>query len=403
MITVAVRIALVVAIEQPGRGRRGIEHEREFAALRQQRGAIDRLAVAEPEHPRDDVDAGRFRDHVGRHGGEDQRPVAREHGEVERHADAEEEQPEQDAAERLDVDLELMPEARFRQHHAGEECAHRHRQAAQLHRQRCAEHDQERGRRHHLARLRIGEDAEHRIEQPAPGREQRRDRGERDADRKPACAGGGLLRTVGARNATSASSGTMARSSSSRVETSRWPCGVAVSPRSSRICMTMAVEESTKPMAARNATIGGKPASDADAGQQRAAGRDLRDAEPENIPPQAPQPRRLHLEPDHEQEHHDAELGDMQDRLRIGEQPQSERADGEAGGEIAEHGAEAGALEQRNRDHGRAQERDHVDQIGTLFRRRHRALRALQTAGILVYPKTLPQPAARIDSKGVTC
>ena len=114
--------------------------------------------------------------------------------EVERHADAEEEQAEQDAAERLDVDLELMPEARFRQHHAGEERAHRHRQAAHLHHERRAEHHQQRGRRHHLARLRVGEHAEHRIEQPAAGREQRRDGGERDADREPARAGGGLRR-----------------------------------------------------------------------------------------------------------------------------------------------------------------------------------------------------------------
>ena len=40
-------------------------------------------------------------------------------------------------------------------------------------------------------------------------------------------------------------------------------------------------------------------------------------AQAEDLAPQAPQPRRLHLEPDDEQEHHDAELGDMQDRLRI--------------------------------------------------------------------------------------
>ena len=53
--------------------------------------------------------------------------------------------------------------------------------------QRRAEHDQQRRRRHHLARLRVGEDAEHRVEQPAAGREQRGDRGERDADREPAC------------------------------------------------------------------------------------------------------------------------------------------------------------------------------------------------------------------------
>ena len=34
----------------------------------------------------------------------------------------------------------------------------------------------------------------------------------------------------------------------------RWPAGVAVSPRSLRICMTIAVDDSTKPMPATKAT-----------------------------------------------------------------------------------------------------------------------------------------------------
>ena len=60
----------------------------------------------------------------------------------------------------------------------------------------------------------------------------------------------------GARKAMIASSGTIARSSSSRIDMVRWPAGVAVSPRSFRICMTIAVEDSTKPMPATKATRG---------------------------------------------------------------------------------------------------------------------------------------------------
>ena len=58
----------------------------------------------------------------------------------------------------------------------------------------------------------------------------------------------------GASAATMASSGTIARSSSSRIETACCPCGVEVSPRSFSICITTAVEESTKPMPATKAT-----------------------------------------------------------------------------------------------------------------------------------------------------
>ena len=92
MTTMAVRIAVLVASNRPTLSRRGIEHEGEFAALLQQHGAVERLAVTEPEQPRDDVDARRLGEHEGRHDGEDQRPVARDHAEIERHADAEEEQ-----------------------------------------------------------------------------------------------------------------------------------------------------------------------------------------------------------------------------------------------------------------------------------------------------------------------
>ena len=58
-----------------------------------------------------------------------------------------------------------------------------------------------------------------------------------------------------------ASKGTMARSSSSRMDTARWPGPPAISPRSSNICMMTAVEDRTKPMAPTKATEGEKPAS----------------------------------------------------------------------------------------------------------------------------------------------
>ena len=70
-----------------------------------------------------------------------------------------------------------------------------------------------------------------------------------------------------------------------------------------------------------------------------------------------------HLEPDHEEEHHDAELGGVQDRLRLGEQCQPERADDEAGREVAEHGAEADAAEQGHGHDGGAKQRDDFGEV----------------------------------------
>ena len=58
------------------------------------------------------------------------------------------------------------------------------------------------------------------------------------------------------------------------------------------------------------------------AGQHRARDDHLERAEPEDLLPQAPEPLRLHLEPDDEEEHHDAELGGVEDGLGVADQPE---------------------------------------------------------------------------------
>ena len=76
------------------------------------------------------------------------------------------------------------------------------------------------------------------------------------------CHTGRVLSTwAGAISATTTSNGTMARSSSSRIDTTRWPLGDTVSPRSSSSSITVAVDVSTKPIAATKATGHASPAS----------------------------------------------------------------------------------------------------------------------------------------------
>ncbi|MNL45449.1 hypothetical protein D3C87_1680970 [compost metagenome] len=53
----------------------------------------------------------------------------------------------------------------------------------------------------------------------------------------------------------------MARSSSNRMETIRWPCALVLSSRSPRICITMAVDDNTKPIAAMKAAGPDRPAN----------------------------------------------------------------------------------------------------------------------------------------------
>ena len=127
--------------------------------------------------------------------------------------------------------------------------------------------------------------------------------------------------------------------------------------------MTIAVEVSTKPAPATKDTATGKPPSDADTGEKQRADADLHRAEPEDLAPQAPQPRWLHFEADDEQEHHDAEFGDVKDGLGLGEDAQAERADDQAGGEIAEDGAEPHAPEDRHGDDAGGQQRHYLNQF----------------------------------------
>ena len=69
----------------------------------------------------------------------------------------------------------------------------------------------------------------------------------------------------------------------------------------------------------------------------------LREAEAENVVAQRPQPRRFQFQPDDEQEKDDAEFGNAQDLLALRDHA-PERADRQAGGEIAENGAESDAF-----------------------------------------------------------
>ncbi|MNN18802.1 hypothetical protein D3C81_1320210 [compost metagenome] len=66
----------------------------------------------------------------------------------------------------------------------------------------------------------------------------------------------GAPASTGAIHATSASNGTISRSSNSRMETIFCPDGKATSPRSASNCITTAVDVSTKPAAAMKATCG---------------------------------------------------------------------------------------------------------------------------------------------------
>jgi hypothetical protein len=107
------------------------------------------------------------RDQRRRHADHEQRPLG-DGAQVEQHADGNEEQAEQDRAERLDVDLELVPVRRVGQHHARDEGAERGRQVQRFHHCGAGEHGEETCDHEQLALADPADDAEQGIDEEAP-------------------------------------------------------------------------------------------------------------------------------------------------------------------------------------------------------------------------------------------
>ena len=127
------------------------QHEGELAGAGEHRPGAQRIGAGAGRAKQQEHDPGL--EHGQDDGGaEDQRGIVAHDVHVDGHADAHEEQRQQEAAERLDIGFELVPVVGFGEQDAGQEGAERHRHAGGLHDQRGAEHDQEGGRGHDLAR-----------------------------------------------------------------------------------------------------------------------------------------------------------------------------------------------------------------------------------------------------------
>jgi hypothetical protein len=75
---------------------------------------------------------------------------------------------------------------------------------------------------------------------------------------------------------------------------------------------------------------------------------------------EAPQPVRVKLETDQEEQEHDPEIGDVKHFLGGPDQPQSVRPHHRARNQIAEHSSQAEAAKQGDEQHRRAQHHHHV-------------------------------------------
>ena len=99
----------------------------------------------------------------------------------------------------------------------------------------------------------------------------------------------------------------------------------------------------------------GLPEQARDAGERGRGHRHLGEPGAEHGVAQHPEPRRLQLEADRKQQHHDAELGEMQDAFDVGDDTQTPGTDDRARRQVTEHGTELEAAKERHRNHGRGE------------------------------------------------
>ena len=233
-----------------------------------------------------------------------------------RHADADEEQAEQQALERFEIAIRARagirnrPAARRRgRRRAPTTC----RRAASA--MRVPDHHQQRGGGEHFDRIGFATNAEHRAQQVAPADHQRDDRADR-AQRRRARSLTMLRSTTLASSGTIAISGIAARSWNSRMANAGRPYGVPSSLRSASICRPnrgrgqrqAAADDRAPPCQSRPSRIARQR-------QRHAARQHLQHAGAEHRAPHHPQPLRRQFQADHEQHQHDAEFGDRADAL----------------------------------------------------------------------------------------
>ena len=161
------------------------DHEREFAALRQQQDE-ERPLVRGNARPLADEPEDRAleREHAHDDPGDEQR-MLHEHAEIHAHADGDEEEREQQALERIDRGLDLVAVLGLGEQHAGEERAEGHGEPEMLEEHGHAQHQREREGGEDLAQARAGDVAEDRTGEEVADGERGYDGERRDREVRP--------------------------------------------------------------------------------------------------------------------------------------------------------------------------------------------------------------------------
>jgi hypothetical protein len=299
------------------------------------------------------------------HDAGDQQWAAREQAEVDRHTDCDEEQPEQEALERLEVGLERVAVLRAGEQHTRQERAERHRHVSQRHQLRDPGDDQQRERGEHLARVGLGDHAQQRPRQEAADHDHGRDRCQYAQRARGIVVGAVQPGIRQQRHQTDQRDRGDVLEQQDGEAASADRCGHQVALVHALHGDRRRREREREAGHERGAP--GQSHDHEESTEQRAAQRHLHAAAEEHVAPHRPEALGVELEPDREQHQHHAELGEVHDRLDILDEAEPERPDRAAGDQIAEHRAEPEPLGDRYEHDRREQIDDGVEQDPTFM------------------------------------
>ena len=278
---------------------------------------------------------------------------------IEHHADREEEQPEQDGAERLDIGLQLVPIGRIGQHHAGDKRAQRGGQPQRLHHGRAGDHGEQPGEDEHLALAQAADQPEQRPEQEPPRDDQPDHRAGRVEPEQPARRRVRIRRRAAKRGDhrdQRHDRQVLEQQDRERPLAERRP----QPSRGLQHRQHLRGRRQRQRQPERERSRRAEPGEHHDhAGDRQPARHHLREAEAEDVFLQLPQPRRAQLEPDEEQKQRDAEFGEPHLGLGSADQTEDLRSGDRARDEIAQRRAEPQPPEQEN-EYQREPEQHHA-------------------------------------------
>ena len=327
------------------------KHEGELATLRQRQRLHARHLGTGSHQPAQSVEAEALDRNQADGEPHDLDRVLEDHAEIDPHTDGDEEKTHQQALERGDGAFELVAEIGVGQQHAGNEGPERHRQPARLQQQCQAQGGGERGGGEHLAAVDAADMAKDDVEHRPADHHHHRQHGQPD-HRRHAFIGGFRPQQR------------QQRQQRDHHQVLEEQDGKGLAPIAAvqfaalgqgrqhegggRQRQRQTGEDRLRPAQAEQAR---------GTDQQRTDTEELQPAQADHRLAQRPQARGLQLQADDEEQQHHPELGGVEQVRGIVDHAQAPGPDQHPGGEIAEHRAEAGTLEERHQKDGHDEQR----------------------------------------------